>query len=368
MSTAALVLERVDVVYGPSQREARERLERGESAEQLRAAGSVVAVENASLEVERNEILVLMGLSGSGKSSLLRCANGLAPVTRGRVLVRDGEAQIDVASCERHELRHLRLRRMAMVFQSFALMPWRTVADNAAFGLELRGVPRAERVRRVRDALELVGLGDWGGAFPHELSGGMQQRVGLARAYVTDADLLLMDEPFSALDPLTRLRLQNDLLDLQRRVPRTIVFVSHDVTEALRLGTRIALLERGRVVQVARPEEIVLHPASHYVREFVSGMNPLEVLRAATVMRAATISGDVLAADGRRVHLDAAGRAAAPAVAVRASALLRDVVRARAGAPGEPILVLDEADRVVGFIGEAEILRALTPPGANESR
>ncbi len=362
----AIAFEGVDVVYGPDQSVARAMRGRGASREALRAAGYVVAVEEASLGVSPGEICVLMGQSGCGKSSLLRSVNGLAPITRGRVLVRDGERQVDVAACDAGTLRQLRMRRLAMVFQHFALMPWRTVRQNAALGLELRGMPRAERERRVRQALTLVGLGDWMDAYPHELSGGMQQRVGLARAYVTDADILLMDEPFSALDPLIRLRLQDELLALQRAVPRTILFVTHDVAEALKMGSRVAILEGGRIVQTGTPEDIALRPASDYVREFVAGLNPLGVFRAVSIMRPLVLPpGMPVVVDGRRIEVDAQGRPARGegARAVPGNVLLRDVIAVRA-TTGEPVLVLGDDGRLVGVIDEAEILRALVHDGS----
>jgi glycine betaine/proline transport system ATP-binding protein len=365
----AVVFERVDVAYGPDQEVARSMLARGASREQCRAAGYVVAVDQASLGVRAGEVCVLMGQSGCGKSSLLRSVNGLAPITRGRVLVRDGDRQVDVAACDAGTLRQLRMRRLAMVFQHFALMPWRTVRENAALGLELRGMPRAERTRRVRDALALVGLGDWMDAYPHELSGGMQQRVGLARAYVTDADILLMDEPFSALDPLMRLRLQGDLLALQRTMPRTILFVTHDVAEALKMGTRVAIVEDGRIVQTGTPEDIALRPASDYVREFVAGLNPLGVLHAAAIMRPLAVRpGTPVVVGGRRIELDAAGRPAVGAAGptVRGDVLLRDVITVRATSR-KPILVLGADDRLVGIIDEAEILGALVPGGISDA-
>jgi glycine betaine/proline transport system ATP-binding protein len=364
MNGDVLVFERVDVVYGGPQADARARLGRGAAREDLRAAGYVVAVEGASLGVRRGEICVLMGQSGSGKSSLLRCANGLAPVTRGRVLVRDGAQQVDVTTCDARRLRGLRQRRIALVFQHFALMPWRSVRENVAFGLELQGVPRDERERRVRDMLALVGLGDWAGAYPHELSGGMQQRVGLARAYATDADILLMDEPFSALDPLTRLRLQDELLALQRALPRTIVFVTHDVAEALKMGSRVAILDAGHIVQVGTPEDIALRPATSYVRAFGAGLNPLTVLRAASVMRPVTLRPGVpLVVDGQRIALDAAGRPAPGARMIGADALLRDVVAARA-VTDESLVVVGDDGCMVGLIDEREIFQALIRDGS----
>jgi glycine betaine/proline transport system ATP-binding protein len=368
VSDDALVFEAVDVVYGARQADARARLARGASREDLRAAGYVVAVEGANLDVRRGEICVLMGQSGSGKSSLLRCANGLAPATRGRVLVREGDRRVDVAACDARGLRELRGRRIAMVFQHFALMPWRTVWDNVAFGLELQAVPREERERRVRDVLALVGLRDWAGAYPDELSGGMQQRVGLARAYATDADILLMDEPFSALDPPTRLRLQDELLGLQETVPRTIAFVTHDVAEGLKMGSRVAILEAGRIVQVGTPEDIALRPATSYVREFAAGLDPLAVLRAASVMRPlAPRPGVPLVVDGRPIPLDAAGRPGAGLPTIGAAAPLRDVVAARA-ATNEALVVVGDDGRMLGLIDEREIVRALVRGGTTKPR
>jgi glycine betaine/proline transport system ATP-binding protein len=363
MSADVLVFERVDVVYGAQQAAARARLARGATRADLRAAGYVVAVEGASLGVRRGEICALMGQSGSGKSSLLRCANGLAPVTRGRVLVRAGDQQVDVTTCDARALRALRQRRIAMVFQHFALMPWRTVWDNVAFGLELQGVPRDERVRRVRAMLALVGLGDRAAAYPHELSGGMQQRVGLARAYVTDADILLMDEPFSALDPLTRLRLQDELLELQRTVARTILFVTHDVAEALKMGSRVAIIDAGRIVQVGTPEDIALRPATSHVRDFAAGLNPLAVLRAASVMRPIALRpGLPLVVDGQRIALDAAGRPGRGVRTIGVRALLRDVVAARAATDASLIVIGDDGS-IVGLIDERDILQALMRGG-----
>ena len=247
----------------------------GRRAEIADKTGVVVGVANASLVVERGEISVLMGLSGSGKSTLLRAANGLNLVTRGQVLVRDGESVVDIgANCDPATLRRIRRQRITMVFQQFGLLPWRTVRDNVGFGLELRGEPAEERRRIVDRQLELVGLSQWAGRYCSELSGGMQQRVGLARALATDADVLLMDEPFSALDPLIRRKLQDELLALQERVKRTILFVSHDLDEALKLGDKVTILEGGRIVQTGTGRDIVEHPADDYVAEFVRHVNP----------------------------------------------------------------------------------------------
>ena len=266
--------------------------------------GVVVGVANASLAVEHGHISVLMGLSGSGKSTLLRAANGLNPVTRGHVLVDDGSTMVDVATCDAATLRRLRRGRIAMMFQQFGLLPWRTVRDNVGFGLELRGDLAAARRKVVDEKLELVGLSQWADRYVSELSGGMQQRVGLARAFATDADILLMDEPFSALDPLIRTKLQDELCELQARVKKTILFVTHDLDEALKLGNQISVLEGGRIVQTGTPEDIVLRPADAYVTEFVQHMNPLAVLTGRMVMtRREDLSGN-----GDAVWLDPARR------------------------------------------------------------
>ena len=275
----------VDVIFGHDPKAALEMLDRGaDRAAILEATGSVLGVHGATLAVEEGEICVLMGLSGSGKSSLLRCVNGLNKVTRGEVLVAEGDGTVDVASCDAATLRHLRMNRIAMVFQQFALLPWRTVAENVGLGLELRGMGHAERDRIVTDKLKLVHLEQWADKYAHELSGGMQQRVGLARAFATDADILLMDEPFSALDPLIREHLQDELLELQRSLRKTIVFVSHDLDEALKIGTHIAIMQDGGIIQYGTPEEIVGRPATDYVCAFVANVNPLNVLRGESLM------------------------------------------------------------------------------------
>jgi glycine betaine/proline transport system ATP-binding protein len=277
----------VDIIFGDKTEAAVAMLDAGKSrAEILSATGSVLGAAGASLKVREGEISVLMGLSGSGKSTLLRAVNGLNKVTRGEVLVRKDGKLIDVVSCSENALREVRQHAVAMVFQQFALLPWRTVRENVGFGLELAGVPEPERNAKVDKQLKLVGLDQWANKQVHELSGGMQQRVGLARAFATEAPILLMDEPFSALDPLIRTKLQDELLQLQKELKKTIVFVSHDLEEALKLGNTITIMEGGRIVQSGRPEDIVLRPANDYVRDFIANVNPLSVLTAWNVMRA----------------------------------------------------------------------------------
>ena len=284
--TSAVEFKNVDILFGKDTRSAVAMLDAGATrADILSKTGTVLGCAGASLTVKEGEISVLMGLSGSGKSTLLRAVNGLNTVTRGSVLVRDGDKMVDVVTCDEPTLRHLRQGQVAMVFQQFALLPWRTVAENVGFGLELAGIPDDERKARVDKQLKLVGLDQWSQKYAHELSGGMQQRVGLARAFATEAPILLMDEPFSALDPLIRTKLQDELLQLQKSLKKTIVFVSHDLEEALKIGNTITILESGRIVQSGRPEDIVLRPADDYVRDFIANVNPLSVLTAWNVMR-----------------------------------------------------------------------------------
>ena len=285
--TAVVEFKNVDILFGRDVSTAQTMLDKGESRSAiLDKTGVVLGCAGANLTVKEGEISVLMGLSGSGKSTLLRAVNGLNKVTRGNVLVRDGDKMVDVVTCDEATLRHIRQGQVAMVFQQFALLPWRTVAQNVGFGLELAGMDEATRKTKVDTQLKLVGLDQLAGKYAHELSGGMQQRVGLARAFATEAPILLMDEPFSALDPLIRTKLQDELLQLQKSLKKTIIFVSHDLEEALKIGNTITIMEGGRIVQSGRPEDIVLRPANAYVSEFIANVNPLSVLTAWNVMRA----------------------------------------------------------------------------------
>jgi len=285
--TVAVDFRNVDIIFGTDTREALAMLDRGaDRGEILEKTGNVLGCAGANLTVHEGEISVLMGLSGSGKSTLLRAVNRLNVVSRGQVMVRDGDRTVDVVTCDEATLRRLRQKQVAMVFQQFGLLPWRTVEENVGFGLELAGVPDAERRERVAGQLKLVGLEQWSKKYAHELSGGMQQRVGLARAFATEAPILLMDEPFSALDPLIRTKLQDELLQLQAKLKKTIIFVSHDLEEALKIGSHITIMEGGRIVQTGAPEDIVLKPANDYVRDFIANVNPLSVLTAWNVMRA----------------------------------------------------------------------------------
>ncbi len=240
-----------------------------------------MAIHDVSFEVQQGEIFVIMGLSGSGKSTVLRCLNRLIEPTSGSVSV-DG---VDVTRANRHELLEVRRKKIAMVFQNFGLLPHRTILRNVEYGLEVQGVDKAIRREKALGALELVGLKGYEDKLPRELSGGMQQRVGLARALATDAEVLLMDEAFSALDPLIRKQMQDELLELQAKMNRTVVFITHDLDEALKLGGRIAIMKDGELVQLGTPEEILTRPANDYVRAFVESVDRSKVITAGSIMR-----------------------------------------------------------------------------------
>ncbi|MGW1212175.1 quaternary amine ABC transporter ATP-binding protein [Streptomyces sp. NPDC002499] len=278
--SATLEAEHLYKVFGRRPDEALRRLEDGADREELRAEGTTAAVIDASFTVEPGQIFVVMGLSGSGKSTLLRMLNGLLEPTAGQVRF-DGQ---DLTGLSDRDLRAVRARKISMVFQHFALFPHRSVVENAAYGLAVQGVPRAERERRAGEALALCGLAGWEKSWPDELSGGMQQRVGLARALATDADLLLMDESFSALDPLIRRDMQDQLLQLQQSLKKTIVFITHDLNEAMRLGDRIAVMRDGRIVQTGTAEDILVRPADDYVASFTKDVDRSRVLTASAVM------------------------------------------------------------------------------------
>ena len=380
--------EDVDVIFSNKPREALSLLDQGKTREQiLKQTGLVVGVEKANLDINKGEICVLMGLSGSGKSSLLRCINGLNTVSRGKLFVEHEGKHIDIAHCSPAELKMMRTKCIAMVFQKFALMPWLTVRENISFGLEMQGRPEKERRKLVDEKLELVGLTQWRNKKPDELSGGMQQRVGLARALAMDADILLMDEPFSALDPLIRQGLQDELLGLQAKLSKTIVFVSHDLDEALKLGTRIAIMKDGRIIQYSKPEEIVLNPADEYVRTFVAHTNPLNVLCGRSLMRSLDnckrVNGSVCLDPGIDSWLDLGEGGAlkrarqgqngldmqnwAPGqdvellerrpTVVHADIGMRDALQIRYQTGNK--LVLHDNNKVVGILGDSELYHAL---------
>ena len=279
-SEVKIAVKNLFKIFGPSPKKALSLLEQGLDKEAIfEKTGTTVGVQDASFAIQTGEIFVIMGLSGSGKSTMVRMLNRLIEPTAGQVMI-DGE---DIVSMNPEQLVALRRKKMSMVFQSFALMPHLTVLQNAAFGLEMDGVDKPTREARALRALEQVGLDAWAASMPNELSGGMQQRVGLARGLAVDPDILLMDEAFSALDPLIRTEMQDELLKLQAKAKRTIVFISHDLDEAMRIGDRIAIMEGGRVVQVGTPEEILQNPADDYVRAFFRGVDPTNILSAGDI-------------------------------------------------------------------------------------
>lgn len=280
----------VTKIFGKSSKKALQLIKEGKSKEQiLKETGSTVGVNRASFEVKSGEIFVIMGLSGSGKSTLVRLLNRLIEPTIGQVEI-DGK---DVVKMNKEELREVRRKKLSMVFQKFALFPHRTVLENTEYGLEIQGVEKADRGKKALEALELVGLKGYENQYPSQLSGGMQQRVGLARALANDPDILLMDEAFSALDPLIRKDMQDELLELQSTMEKTIVFITHDLDEALRIGDRIALMKDGNIVQIGTPEEILMNPSNEYVERFVEDVDLSKVLTAGHVMkRAETVQVD----------------------------------------------------------------------------
>ena len=274
-------VENLTKVFGGYNDEVKQLIDKNASKEEvLSQTGSTVAVNNATLDINESEIFVVMGLSGSGKSTLIRLINRLIEPTVGEIHIKDR----NVLELNATDLREFRRENFSMVFQSFALFPFRTVLDNAAFGLEVKNIPKQKRRKKAQEALELVGLGEYKNQYPSQLSGGMQQRVGLARALANDTDILLMDEAFSALDPLIRKEMQEELLQLQQDMKKTIIFITHDLNEALSIGDRIALMKDGKIAQIGKPEEIVTNPADDYVRAFVQDIDRSKVLKTKHIM------------------------------------------------------------------------------------
>jgi len=333
---AAIRAEGLYKVFGKRPENVVRQLEDGASTEDVAAQGVTPAVIDAEFEVRPGEIFVVMGLSGSGKSTLIRMLNGLLSPSAGHVHVGGS----DVAGLDAKGLRTLRSEEMSMVFQHFALLPHRSVLDNAGYALKVRGVDKQTRTQKARDALEMVGLSGWEDKLPSQLSGGMKQRVGIARALAAETDIMLMDEAFSALDPLIRREMQDQLLDLQQRLSKTIVFITHDLNEAMRLGDRIAVMRAGRIVQIGTAEEILRAPATDYVAEFVKDVDRTRVLTAGSVMTP--------------VPSDAPG----DYTPVAADTLLADLF-AMAGTARLPLAVLDGENRMLGVIEEAQLLHAM---------
>jgi len=336
--TPAIECRNVWKIFGARSREA---LAAGQSAaaskdDIINRYGCVLGVADVSLSIAAGEIFCVMGLSGSGKSTLVRHINGLIRPTAGDVLVQGR----NIFSLSAAELRALRAEKIAMVFQNFALLPHRTVIENVAFGLELRKVKRAERLERAARMLSLVQLSGWEERWPDELSGGMQQRVGLARALAGEPDILLMDEPFGALDPLIRRQLQDQFIELARMMKKTTVFITHDLDEAMRIGTRIAIMRDGRVVQIGTPGEILANPADRYVADFIGGVSELKVLKASDIMQ----PGGAARPDAPRAPLDAT---------------LAELA-AMTAASDTPVAVLDHAGAVAGTVDRVAVLTAIS--------
>jgi len=344
----AVRIENVYKVFGRRPQKAVRRLEEGASRDEVKDLGTA-AVIDVSFDVAPGEIFVVMGLSGSGKSTLIRMINGLWTPTAGHVRLGDD----DLAAVGGARLRELRRTRVSMVFQHFALLPHRTVLENAAYPLEIQGVGKQERAERAARALDLVGLDGWHDSLPSQLSGGMRQRVGLARALAADTDVLLMDEAFSALDPLIRREMQEQLIELQRSLGKTIVFITHHLNEAMHLGDRIAVMRDGRVVQIGTPEQILSEPADDYVAQFVTDVDRTRVLTAASVM---TPTGEPDPA--------APGTSAVPTPdgvpVVAEDTPLADLF-APAAESEVPLTVQDDAGHVVGHIDREALLEAMVP-------
>ncbi|GAU66203.1 glycine betaine ABC transporter ATP-binding protein [Streptomyces sp. NBRC 110611] len=351
-----LQAEHLYKVFGRRPEDAVGRLQAGAGRDELRAEGTTAAVIDASIEVDEGQIFVVMGLSGSGKSTLLRMLNGLLEPTAGTVRF-DGQ---DLTSLSDKELRAVRSEKISMVFQHFALFPHRSVLENAAYGLEVRGVPRAEREARAAEALELAGLKGWEKSWPDELSGGMQQRVGLARALATDADLLLMDESFSALDPLIRRDMQDQLLELQKTLKKTIVFITHDLNEAMRLGDRIAVMRDGRVVQTGTAEDILVTPANDYVASFTQDVDRARVLTAGAIMSDVQDALGGTGGDGREIRTEADLLAAAPAAVTADTPVIE--LFTPCSTSDVAVAVTDEDGKLIGAVPRARLLAVLGEP------
>ncbi len=386
-----IVVRGLRKIYGSRSDRAAALLEQGKSkAEILDKTGCTVAIRDVSFEVQQGEIFVIMGLSGSGKSTVLRCLNRLIEPTSGSVSV-DG---IDVSRASRNELLEVRRKKITMVFQNFGLLPHRNILRNVEYGLEIQGVDKAVRREKALGALKLVGLEGYEEKLPRELSGGMQQRVGLARALATDAEVLLMDEAFSALDPLIRKQMQDELLELQAKMNRTVVFITHDLDEALKLGGRIAIMKDGELVQLGTPEEILTRPANAYVRAFVESVDRSKVITAGSIMRRPEVvimpkdgpalavkrmretgSSTVFVVDGQRklrgiVRIDDAlrsmkeGKHTLDEITVRevptttADTPIAQLVPVAAGTP-IPISVLGQEGAFLGIVGRASILAGI---------
>ena len=310
--------------------------------EALEKYNSVIGVSDVSFNVKKGEIFCVMGLSGSGKSTLVRHINRLLEPTSGQILINNE----DVMKFDSKSLQDLRNKKIGMVFQNFALMPHRSVLDNIAMPLEIRGISKNDRLDAANKILDIVELQGWGNKFAHELSGGMQQRVGLARALAADPDVLLMDEPFSALDPLIRRQLQAEFIKLSKQMKKTTVFITHDLDEAVRVGHRIAIMRDGKVIQIGTPEEIVMKPADDYVADFVKGISRLKIVQAKSIMQPVEKFEKEFGSIGKNLE------------SVHENDLLNKLIE-KSSIKDEPILVINNDNKNIGVITQADLLKAV---------
>ncbi len=350
-SSTAIKIQNVWKVFGNTSSEALDAIQnKGISkTEALEEYNSVIGVSDVSFDVKHGEIFCVMGLSGSGKSTLVRHINRLLEPTSGKILI-NGQ---DVMGLDRENLQELRNKKIGMVFQNFALMPHRSVVDNIAMPLEIRGVSKNDRLDTANKILEIVELQGWGNKFAHELSGGMQQRVGLARALAADPEFLLMDEPFSALDPLIRRQLQLEFIKLSKQMKKTTVFITHDLDEAVRVGHRIAIMRDGKVIQIGTPEEIVVSPADEYVADFVKGISRLKVVQAKTIMQ--TVES----------YENLNGKLEENLQSVGEHELLSKLIEV-SKSKDKPLIVKNNDQKNIGVIAQSDLLKAVIEGGDGE--
>ena len=350
-SSSAIQIQNVWKVFGNTSKEALDAIQNKKisKTEALENYNSVIGVSDVSFDVKQGEIFCVMGLSGSGKSTLVRHINRLLEPTSGKILI-NGQ---DVMALDRENLQELRNKKIGMVFQNFALMPHRSVVDNIAMPLEIRGVSKNDRLDAANKILEIVELQGWGNKFAHELSGGMQQRVGLARALAADPEFLLMDEPFSALDPLIRRQLQAEFIKLSKQMKKTTVFITHDLDEAVRVGHRIAIMRDGKVIQIGTPEEIVVSPADEYVADFVKGISRLKVVQAKTIMQSI------------ESYESANGKLNENSKSVGENELLSKLIELSKSSVG-PLVVKDNNQNNVGVLTQSDLLKAVIEGGDGE--
>ncbi len=347
----AIQIQNVWKIFGNNSKEALDAIQNQKISKQqaLEKYNSVIGVSDVSFDVNKGEIFCVMGLSGSGKSTLVRHINRLLEPTSGKILINNQ----DVMQFDKENLQELRNKKIGMVFQNFALMPHRSVLDNIAMPLEIRGVSKNDRLDTANNILNIVELQGWGNKYAHELSGGMQQRVGLARALAADPEFLLMDEPFSALDPLIRRQLQTEFIKLSKKMKKTTVFITHDLDEAVRVGHRIAIMRDGSVVQIGTPEEIVVNPADEYVSDFVKGISRLKVVQAKTIMKSI------------KDYENKFGSLDNDSEIVNENDVLSKLIETSIS-KDKPIIVTDKNNQKIGAISQSDLLKAVVEGSENE--